>query len=83
VRGDREDLMGGARSRRRFIGWTTFFRFLGFEGDVPPNKRIVAKLSPLLFDVLQPAEPAADRARCHRQFRVTDFPIVARFAGQR
>jgi Animal haem peroxidase len=51
VRGDREDLMGGARSPRRFIGWTTFFRFPGFEGDVRPNKRIDAKLSSPLFDL--------------------------------
>jgi hypothetical protein len=45
------DLRGGLRSSRRFVGWQTFFRFPGFEGDVRPNKRIDPKLSSPLFDL--------------------------------
>ena len=44
-RGDRDDLMGGARAPRRFVGWTTFFRFPGFEADAAPNKRIDTTIS--------------------------------------
>jgi hypothetical protein len=43
------DLRGGVRSARRFVGWSTFFRFPGFEGDVRPNKRIDTRLSTPLF----------------------------------
>lgn len=45
------DLRGGARGNRRFIGWHTFFRFPGFEGDVRFNKRLDTKLSTPLFDL--------------------------------
>ena len=48
---DPSDLRGGVRGARRFVGWTTFFRFPGFEGDVRPNKRIDTKLSTPLFDL--------------------------------
>lgn len=48
---DPDDLRGGHRSARRFIGWQTFFRFPGFEGDVRPNKRIDTNLSTPLFDL--------------------------------
>jgi hypothetical protein len=50
---DREpnDLRGGFRSPRRFVGWQTFFRFPGFENDVRPNKRIDTRLSTPLFDL--------------------------------
>jgi hypothetical protein len=48
---DPSDLRGGVRGRRRFVGWTTFFRFEGFEGDVRPNKRIDTTLSTPLFDL--------------------------------
>ena len=43
------DLRGGVRAARRFVGWSTFFRFPGFEGDVRPNKRIDTHLSTPLF----------------------------------
>ena len=44
---DPVDLRGGARARRRFIGWQTFFNF--GDGAVRPNKRIDTKIStPLL-----------------------------------
>ena len=48
---DPSDLRGGVRSARRFVGWTTFFRFPGFEGDVRPNKRIDTRISTPLFDL--------------------------------
>jgi hypothetical protein len=51
------DLRGGARARRRFIGWQTFFDFGSGFTDAPgnpnpalrPNKRIDALLSTPLF----------------------------------
>jgi hypothetical protein len=46
---DPVDLRGGARARRRFIGWQTFFDF--GDGEVKPNKRIDTKLSTPLFDL--------------------------------
>jgi hypothetical protein len=46
---DPDDLRGGVRSTRRFVGWTTFFRFPGFEADVRPNKRIDTRLSTPLY----------------------------------
>jgi len=49
--GEPDDLRGGLRSPRRFVGWQTFFRFPGFEGDARPNKRIDTKLSSPLFDL--------------------------------
>lgn len=45
------DLRGRARAPRRFIGWQTFFKFPGFEGDVRPNKRIDTKISTPLFNL--------------------------------
>ena len=45
------DLRGGARGSRRFVGWQTFFRFPGFEGDTRPNKRIDTALSTPLFEL--------------------------------
>jgi hypothetical protein len=55
---DPEDLRGGVRSPRRFVGWQTFFRFPGFESDVRPNKRIDTRLSTPLFDLPLGAIPA-------------------------
>lgn len=48
---DPSDLRGGVRSARRFVGWSTFFRFPGLEADVRPNKRIDTHLSTPLFDL--------------------------------
>jgi hypothetical protein len=48
---DPADLRGGTRSPRRFVGWSTFFRFPGLEADVRPNKRIDTHLSTPLFDL--------------------------------
>lgn len=49
--GEPADLRGGFRSPRRFVGWSTFFRFPGLDADVRPNKRIDTKLSTPLFDL--------------------------------
>ena len=46
---DPDDMRGGARAPRRFIGWQTFFDF--GDGEVKPNKRIDTKLSTPLFDL--------------------------------
>ena len=44
---DPDDLRGGCRAPRRFIGWQTFFDF--GDGEVKPNKRIDTKISTPLF----------------------------------
>jgi len=49
--GDRDDLLGGFRAPRRFIGWTTFFKFPAFAADLRPNKRIDTHLSSALLDL--------------------------------
>src|SRR4029077_6580737 len=46
---DPVDLRGGARARRRFVGWQTFFA--SGDGQGKPNKRIDTKLSTPLFDL--------------------------------
>ena len=47
---DPDDLRGGARAPRRFVGWQTFFDFGGaLSADVRPNKLIDAKISTPLF----------------------------------
>jgi hypothetical protein len=46
---DPDDLRGGARAPRRFVGWQTFFDF--GDGEVKPNKKIDTKLSTPLFDL--------------------------------
>ena len=50
------DLRGGARARRRFIGWETFFDFGEREADgvtaaVKPNKLIDTRISTPLFNL--------------------------------
>jgi hypothetical protein len=44
---DPDDLRGGARAPRRFVGWQTFFDF--GDGEVKPNKRIDTRISTPLF----------------------------------
>ena len=44
---DPEDMRGGARSARRFIGWQTFFDF--GDGQVKPRKIIDTRMSTPLF----------------------------------
>ncbi len=46
---DPVDLRGGARARRRFIGWQTFFDF--GDGEVKPNKKIDTRISTPLFNL--------------------------------
>jgi Animal haem peroxidase len=52
---DPDDLRGGARAPRRFIGWQTFFDF--GDGQVKPNKLIDTKLSTPLFHLPLQAIP--------------------------
>ena len=44
---DPNDMRGGFRAPRRFVGWQTFFDF--GDGQVKPNKKIDTKLSTPLF----------------------------------
>jgi hypothetical protein len=46
-RADPDDMRGGSRAPRRFIGWQTFFDF--GDGEVKPNKKIDTKISTALF----------------------------------
>jgi hypothetical protein len=46
---DPDDLRGGARAPRRFIGWQTFFDF--GDGQVKPNKRVDTHISTPLFNL--------------------------------
>jgi Animal haem peroxidase len=46
---DPDDLRGGFRAQRRFIGWSTFFDF--GDGNMRPNKQIDTKISTPLFDL--------------------------------
>jgi Animal haem peroxidase len=48
-RADPDDLRGGVRAPRRFVGWQTFFDF--DDGEVKPNKLIDTKISTPLFDL--------------------------------
>ncbi|WP_205315722.1 peroxidase family protein [Nonomuraea lactucae] len=55
---DPVDLRGGARARRRFIGWQTFFDF--GDGQVRPNKRMDTRISTPLFQLPLQAIPSGD-----------------------
>jgi hypothetical protein len=46
---DRNDLLGGFRADRRYIGWQTFFDF--GDGQAKPNKRIDTAVSSVLFSL--------------------------------
>jgi len=46
---DSEDLRGGSRAARRYIGWPTFFDF--GDGNVRPNKLLDTKISTPLFQL--------------------------------
>jgi hypothetical protein len=46
---DPDDMRGGFRAPRRFIGWQTFFNFE--DGEVRPNKLIDTKISTPLFNL--------------------------------
>jgi len=46
---DPDDLRGGFRASRRFIGWQTFFNF--GDGNMRPNKLIDTKISTPLFNL--------------------------------
>ena len=53
---DPNDLRGGVRAPRRFIGWQTFFDFE--DGEMRPNKLIDTRLSTPLFDLPRGTIPA-------------------------
>jgi hypothetical protein len=53
---DPEDLRGGARARRRFIRWQTFFNF--GDGNMRPNKLIDTTISTPLFNLPLGAIPS-------------------------
>jgi hypothetical protein len=55
---DPDDLRGGARAPRRFVGWQTFFDF--GDGEVKPNKRIDTRISTPLFHLPLGAIPSGD-----------------------
>ncbi len=55
---DPNDLRGGARAPRRFIGWQTFFDFGFGDGEVKPNKGIDTNISTPLFKLPLRAIPA-------------------------
>jgi hypothetical protein len=58
---DPVDLRGGARARRRFIGWQTFFDFGGGQTQhVRPNKLIDTNISTPLFRLPLAAIPSRD-----------------------
>ena len=46
---DPDDMNGGSRAPRRFIGWQTFFDFE--DGEVKPNKTIDTRMSTPLFQL--------------------------------
>jgi hypothetical protein len=48
---DPDDLRGGTRAPRRFVGWQTFFKFddPAAAAEVKPNKKIDTKISTPLF----------------------------------
>ncbi len=56
---DPDDLVGGHRAPRRFIGWQTFFDF--GDGQVKPNKLIDTKLSTPLFHLPLSAIASGDQ----------------------
>jgi hypothetical protein len=53
--GDPDDLRGGHRAARRFIGWQTFFDF--GDGEVKRNKRIDTHISSPLMNLPLPVLP--------------------------
>jgi hypothetical protein len=53
---DPGDLRGGKRAPRRFVDWQTFFDF--GDGNFRPNKKIDAKLSTVLMDLLGARGPS-------------------------
>ncbi len=53
---DRDDLLGGFRARRRYVGWQSFFDF--GDGETHHNKKIDTTISSALFTLPLPAIPA-------------------------
>jgi hypothetical protein len=66
---DPDDLRGGHRAPRRFIGWQTFFDF--GDGQVKRNKRIDTKISTPLFHLVPgivPRPPELPTSLAQRNF---------------
>jgi hypothetical protein len=89
--GEPNDLRGGARGARRFIGWQTFFRFPEFKDDVRPNKRIDTILSTPLFDLplgaiasgAPPTSLAERNLLRHLTWRLPSGQAIAAAMGER
>jgi hypothetical protein len=84
---DPDDLRGGARAPRRFIGWQTFFDF--GDGAVKPNKRIDTRISTPLFNlplqIIASGEPPTSLAQRnllrHLTWQVPSGQAIARQMG--
>ena len=72
---DPDDLRGGSRAPRRFIGWQTFFDF--GDGQVKPNKKIDTKISTPLFDLPLGAIASHDPPTALRTAQPAPPPHVA------
>jgi hypothetical protein len=63
---DGDDLTGGSRARRRFIGWQTFFDF--GDGARRPNKKIDTHVSTPLFNLPPISIPGGPAVLVQRTF---------------
>ncbi|MFN0070357.1 MAG: peroxidase family protein, partial [Chloroflexota bacterium] len=61
---DPDDLRGGIRAPRRFIGWQTFFKFddPALAAEVKPNKKIDTKISTPLMNLTPGTIAGAEQA---------------------
>ena len=61
---DPDDLRGGTRAPRRFIGWQTLFKFdeADAAAEVKPNKKIDTKISTPLFNLTPGTIAGAEQA---------------------
>jgi hypothetical protein len=84
---DPDDLRGGARAPRRFVGWQTFFDF--GDGQVKPNKRVDTHISTPLFTLplgaiashdLPTALPQRNLLR-HLTWELPSGQAIARYIG--
>jgi Animal haem peroxidase len=63
---DGDDLTGGSRAPRRFIGWQTFFNF--GDGELRPNKKIDTHVSTPLFNLPPISIPGGPSVLMQRTF---------------
>jgi hypothetical protein len=82
---DGDDLTGGSRAPRRFIGWQTFFNF--GDGELKPNKKIDTHVSTPLFNlppIAIPGGPSVLVQRTllrHLTWKIPSGQQVARAVG--